>query len=348
MDSGKPERIPVYGKTIKELEEKIAEIRYKSKTGEYIKNTDMLFCDYANHWYDTYKAKRRTRTKSMYEYVLNKYIVPEIGNLKLRDILKSDIQYIINTNFELRRTCEQIRLTLNQIFKQALEDDLIRKIPTNNLIMPPKEQSDKRALTKTEKKSIISAEFSDREKAYIYVIFYMGLRKCEALALTNLDFNFKERTVSINKDLLFVKNKPIIEGTKNKYSVRKVLIPTDALPFLKKYVDNLKTVNLFTGINGELITESSYRRMWESIINKLNYAACTPKERELNLQKIQGLTSYTFRHNYATMLYYSGISLKMASSYMGHRDTKMILEVYSHLDEEKENVVSKINSIKLG
>jgi hypothetical protein len=38
----------------------------------------------------------------------------------------------------------------------------------------------------------------------------------------------------------------------------------------------------------------------------------------------------------------------MASSYMGHRDTKMILEVYSHLDEEKEKTARKINLIKLG
>lgn len=67
------------------------------------------------------------------------------------------------------------------------------------------------------------------------------------------------------------------------------------------------------------------------------------KELKLKVDKINGITSYTFRHNYATMLYYSGISLKQAAKYMGHSDTKMIMEVYAHLDESKENSVSKIN-----
>ena len=34
---------------------------------------------------------------------------------------------------------------------------------------------------------------------------------------------------------------------------------------------------------------------------------------------------------------------------MGHADTKMIMEVYSHLDEQKEQTETKLNSfIKMG
>ena len=44
------------------------------------------------------------------------------------------------------------------------------------------------------------------------------------------------------------------------------------------------------------------------------------------------------------MLYYSGISLKKAAQLMGHSNTKMIMEVYSHLDDEKENAAEKINA----
>lgn len=281
----------------------------------------------------------------MYESILTKYILPEIGNMKLGSIVKSNCQTIINNNFDKRRTCEQIRLTLSQIFEQALEDDLIQKIPTNKLIMPPKIKTDKRALTNEEKKAIISAKFTDKEKAFIYIIYFMGLRRCEALALCKEDFDFKKKLVTINKDLIFSNNKPIIEGTKNKYSERKIPIPENSVEFLKIYVSSIENKYLFKTAKGELITEMSYKRMWESIVKKINDELCI--ENTLSLSSCKGLTAYTFRHNYATMLYYSGISLKMAASYMGHRDTKMILDIYSHLDEEKEKSINKINQIKL-
>lgn len=44
------------------------------------------------------------------------------------------------------------------------------------------------------------------------------------------------------------------------------------------------------------------------------------------------------------MLYYSGISQKKAVELMGHSDLKMIMEVYAHLDEQKEAVRDKINN----
>lgn len=48
------------------------------------------------------------------------------------------------------------------------------------------------------------------------------------------------------------------------------------------------------------------------------------------------------------MLYYSGISVLKAVELMGHADKKMIMDIYSHLDEKREDAATKINnSIKL-
>lgn len=63
--------------------------------------------------------------------------------------------------------------------------------------------------------------------------------------------------------------------------------------------------------------------------------------------KINGLTQYISRHNYCTELYYSGISLKEAQRLMGHSDYSMIMKVYSHLDEIKENTQDKLRKISL-
>lgn len=111
--------------------------------------------------------------------------------------------------------------------------------------------------------------------------------------------------------------------------------------------------------NGAVMSLSSYVKFWNSIILALNFALFTDKQLETQksllkqLKKeicpITDLTAHIFRHNYATMLYYSGISIKKAAALMGHTDTKMIMQVYAHLDDEKEQTSEKINAcIKIG
>lgn len=101
------------------------------------------------------------------------------------------------------------------------------------------------------------------------------------------------------------------------------------------------------------MTHSSYVKFWNGIIKELNRAVMTdsqwqavesmPKNIRAKNRPITGLTAHIFRHNYATMLYYSGISIKKAAALMGHSSTKMIMEVYSHLDEEKEQTLEKLD-----
>lgn len=56
-------------------------------------------------------------------------------------------------------------------------------------------------------------------------------------------------------------------------------------------------------------------------------------------KKINGITAHTFRHNYCANLCYQmpNISIKRISKLLGDTE-KMVLEVYNHVLEEKENV----------
>lgn len=83
------------------------------------------------------------------------------------------------------------------------------------------------------------------------------------------------------------------------------------------------------------MTKSSYRRMWERILSKMNAAAGGTE----HLMVIHGLTAHIFRHNYCTELCYQipNISTKKIAQLLGDTE-KMVIEVYSHIVEEKENV----------
>ena len=98
------------------------------------------------------------------------------------------------------------------------------------------------------------------------------------------------------------------------------------------------------------MTETAYKRMWESILTSLNivlgYNPNAKKDKEE--KPIQGLTAHIFRHNFCTELCYQvpAISTKKIAQILGDSE-KMVLEV-SHIKEEHENAADAIaNALKL-
>ena len=341
---GRPDNIFLSAKTERALRDKVMELKMKIKTGETIKESDMPMSYYARSWMDTYKASAGINTKAMYQNIIEKHIIPEIGEFPLDKILRSDIQRIINDRMDHPRTCEQIKMTLVQIFNSAIEDRLIRENVAQKITLPKKYKSEKRILTDLEKDAIKRADFTEQENAFVLLLFYFGLRRGEALALTKADIDLKKNLLYVNKTIVFDKNNPVIKtGAKSDAGNRIIPIPESAGAFLREFVRTVDTFYLFPGKNAETLSKSQYVRMWERVVKKMNEAVTTERERLIGAEPITGLTAHIFRHNYCTMLYYSGISQKKAVELMGHSDIKMIMEVYAHLDEKKEAVQEKLS-----
>lgn len=340
-DTGKPIRVPVYGDTIAELENNKADIKSDVNKGIYIKQKKVTLGDYAKKWLEVTVPNLAMNTRKMYTRVVNLYLLP-LYDVFLLDLTKSDIQMVINKNSAHPRTCEQIKITINQILNAAIDDKLLLVNPCRKIKLPKKSKSCKRPLTSQEEILTERADFTDREKAYIYVIKYFGLRKEEALALCKNDFDFDQDTLTIRNTVVFEHNQPLfIDGTKSEKGNRALPIPSCCKMFLRYYISVIPYNHLFYCLrNGNLITESSFKKMWKSIITKMN-----DKAEELQMKyTVNGLTSHIFRHNYCTILYYAGIGIKEAQDLMGHADAKMTIDVYTHLDESGlKHSKSKLN-----
>lgn len=89
---------------------------------------------------------------------------------------------------------------------------------------------------------------------------------------------------------------------------------------------------------GEFHSRTSYRRLWEKIIRKMNAAVGTPKEPE----PIKGLRSHILRHTFCTYLAVIRLPPSTAQQLMGHSDISMTLEVYTHLSLVNRYVHSPI------
>lgn len=334
-------------KSSADLERKVNALKTQVENGKYVQDTNILFLDYARIWMQTKKGVREKNTRSMYRNIIETHL-SFLEGIKLSDIKNSHFQLAINRALEKPRTCQQIYITFKQILKMAVSDNYIGsgmyEMICSDINMPKYIRKEKRALTKEEKESMILADFTEREKAFVFVIYYCGLRRGEALALSIFDFHGEKdkTTLSITKSLIFDKNAPEIKQMpKTENGFRELPVPEKAAAFLKDYISSLKGIYLFTCRDGSLITHSSYVKMWESIVRKMNYAAGGTD----SFPVISGLTAHIFRHNYCANLCYQvpAISIKKIAQLMGDTE-KVVIDVYNHIIEEKEDVAEAVSS----
>ena len=334
-EKGNIKRKWLSARTIAELENKIAEVKIQLATGRNLLDEDVRFGEYAQMWFETYKAKRGINTRQMYEHLIKKQF-EALAPVKVKDIRAITLQGLINSFADIPRTCEQMRMALRQIFKRAIEDGLIQKNPAASLEVPRRVPKEKRALTKDEKAAVRDAELTPYERAFLMILYGCGVRPGELYALTWEDVDFKKGRIRINKAIVFEKNnKPVLSYPKTNKSIRFIEAPQSVINALKTYRGTSIAPKLFGSRSGEYKGMTGYLKDWGRIKKKL----------EAVLGHETDLTMYCFRHNYASSLKYAGISLKEAQRLMGHQSYKMIMDVYAHLDAEKEDTAAKLNAI---
>lgn len=339
--TGKRKFKTIYSYSIAELERKKAEVLVKIDKGILAEDKGITLEEWSVKWLETYKKSKSYKTYQMYKNVVNNHIIKELGHIKIKDLKQVDIQQLINNRHSMGRTriTEQIKLTINQILESAIDNNLIYKNVCRNIEMPSKIKKEKRILQDHEKLLLKKADFTLKQKVFVNILLYCGLRRGEVLALTKNDI--RDCRIDVNKTLVFEKNKGVIKQMpKSKAGIRKVPIPKELSVILRPYLNYIDTLYLFTKKDGTIMSETSFRRLWTSIINKMNLAAGGTN----NLKTITGLTPHIFRHNYATSLYYADIKVKDAQYLLGHKSVDITLDIYTHLDKENTETVTKLNS----
>ena len=347
-------RYVLYAKSVKELDKKKIDMLVNYKQGKSLRTNDIKFIDYKWIWFDSKKPSINIKSQHSYKSLLNNHF-SRIDYKKVSDIKKTDIQMLINDLIDKPNTANKVYMTVNQIMENAIDDEIILKNPCRRIKKPKLEAKKKRILTNEEFYLTEVADFTDREKMFVIMSKYCGLRPEETRALTKKDFiiNNDYGYVIVNKTVVYVSNKAIFQKfTKNNSSNREVPLFTNTIPFIEYYLSTLKYDKLFTNLSGgnDYLTYQGYKWLFKKIIDKI-----TAKALELDIQfNPDGFTPYIFRHTYATLLYYSGIKLKDAEYYMGHSDSKMLNDVYIHLDKEKlrnnsimnQYIENKLNNTK--
>ena len=323
----------MYGKTVRELDEKVRQMANMVENGAVIQSdgTDML--SLAARWFREEKGTSSGNTRRMYKGIIERYF-QSLSDVKVEDFGYIHVRRILNDTDGHDRTQEIILLTLKQIIKFAVrEKRMARNVSDDLLECFPKvkhKAKEKRALTLDEKEAVLKVNLKQKDKTFLFILYGCGLRREEALALTSSDFDFNGH-LSVSKALAILEGRETeLKSPKTERGARTIPIPSSVRDTIEDYAREC---------NGQLfpeMTRSKYRRMWERIRKSIQ-EVCPESE---------GLTAHIFRHNYCSELCYKIpiLSLKNVARLLGDTE-QMVLEVYSHLDIEREPTDEVISEV---
>lgn len=328
-------------KSSKDLERIVSDFSRDVESRTHVKRSDITFLDYARLWVKTYKSQASNNTKAMYDNIIEKHFIA-LEDVKVQIIDRIHLGILLENASGKKRTQQQIVMTFKQVLKSAVIDHLfpanVMEDIFNNIDSIKYKAKEKRALADYEKKAVFKADFNDMDRVFVYLIYGCGLRREEALALTIFDLNLKHKEVTINKAHEFVKDKPKQKVPKTNNGYRTVPIPSSVFPAIESYVNKRKAAGktyLFVMRNGQPVTKSSYDKMWERILKRMQ---------DVTEDQITGLTAHVFRHNFCTNLCYQipKISIKRIAQLMGDTEA-MVMKVYNHMILEKEDAEGAVN-----
>ncbi len=160
-------------------------------------------------------------------------------------------------------------------------------------------------------------------KVMFELLFWTGMRSGELLALTLNDFDFDNKTISINKNYARLNKQDVILHPKTSKSKRTITIPQFLCDIVNEYVSKLYDYKS----DERLFTVSK------------NYFQLEMKKCS-ELSNIKKIRIHDLRHSHASLLIELGFPPLLISERLGHENIQTTLQTYSHLYPNKHSEVA--------
>ena len=370
-EEGKPIRKSFYGKTRKEAYDKMIEYQNEHNINpankifqKKIKDSNMTLGEWLEIWLEEYKKPMvRGSTYVSLSSISKTHIIPNLGDILLKDLKPIIIQRFLNTLPTTQKRAKEVYKVIKMVLKQAVKEKLISENPAEDVNVPKaEEKKERQVLTPEEQERFIEVAKQVIYGEVLILILGTGLRIGEALALTWEDIDLENGTLSVNKTISmgdfskqFNKHTFVINPPKTKSSYRTIPLMPSLIDMLKRLKKELEERRYFYGkgfneLNLVFYTGNTNNSQGThgKILSPSTLRANTLKK----IKKITGfidITPHTLRHTFATRGLENGIELRVMQDLLGHSSLQMTADLYTHVlpDKKQESIMKLADTIKL-
>lgn len=277
------------------------------------------------------KRELAHNTKVSYEQAYAKF--ESLNNIPLIDLGYIHIKPCIDKMIDEGMAGTSIGLHLSKIkavLNHAIENyEIISVNPIKNkqYTLPEREENKIKVLSKSELGGLLS-KLKGKDYYISLIAAKCGLRIGEIIGLTDLDIDFTNAEITINKQWKLIgENRHGFGTPKSKNSYRAVPIPKDYVSTLKEYVKSC-----VLGMDRRIFFEKS--------------TISTAKRLRLKYKRYgYNFSVHDLRHTYATTLLANGFTYREVAELIGDTE-ETVIKAYSHFtDDMYQDTKSKLNNI---
>ena len=305
------------------------------------------FGEWIDFWYQTYcKNTLKESTQVTYEERIYKQIIPKIGHHPLNQITTGLLEKFyaqLKANGRLVRreiygpglansVIRCIHAHCRAALDKAVAEKLIRQNPAIGCKIPPKKTPEVKILTpEAMQKLLYQAQIEG-----FYEMFSLdlatGLRRGEIVGLQWKDIDFETETLSVTKQVRYVKGKLVIDPPKTKASERSIILSPPILEMLTEYRKTVDSIWLFPSPVKEEDVPRDPSACRKALARILKRAEC------------EHVPFHAMRHTFASNAFHYGMDVKTLASTIGHESVETTLNVYAHSSEQmKRDAAKKID-----
>lgn len=312
---------------------------------------NMKFSELCEQYFNLY-AKNELKGVTAYTYQgqVKNHLLPEFGNLRLKNFNANRISNYF-AKLELQpQTCKKLFTVLESIFSFAVRQGFVVKNPCIGVILPKAENNDdKKMLSSAQVKTLVKMLTSeDVESSQFSVIIrtliLTGMRSGECLALQWSDIDFENSVISIRHNLCYDGKKTWLDTPKTKKSRRVIAMSAELAELLKNHYTRQQIIKnsvkydfnpldmVFTSQTGGFKDRSGLLREFKRFIKDTDFSFAT---------------LHMLRHANATLLLNSGCDIKLVSENLGHSNISTTADIYADVLLESKRKMADLVSLTL-
>jgi integrase len=359
--NGKRKRISVYGKTAREVQDKLRQ-KQNDRDGNVLVVDERLTVEqWLDHWVKVVLPNRVANetlsNSTYYSYAdsVRRHIKPGIGKIRLTNLKAADVDRFLGEKraHYSPNTLRIIRTTLRKAFRDGQRAEMVPLSARNAVELSEPVKVNRRAngyLDESQARRLLTQVKGDRLEAIYIVLLSLGLRRGEALGLYWDDVDLENRTVMIRRSLKRIRVLPLEDGSrpdgpttrlelgspKTSDSWRTQHLPQPCVDALLRHKAQQAKERLgaTTWSNSDLVFTTPLGTMIDPSNLAKDFATQAAKA-ELGHRNLHQL-----RHSAATIMLAQGVPLHEVSRVLGHSTLSVTSDVYGHFAVERARLAA--------
>ena len=294
-------------------------------------NMNMKLAAFVEVYFNDKGTRLKERSIMTKRTLIETKIIPYFGEKSMNEITAVDIIKWQNLLMKQEYSPTYLRMIQNQLtalFNHAERFYDLRDNPCKKVDKMGRSNAKELNFWTKDEYEVFLETFSEGDEMYrliFQMLFWLGCRIGEALALTSSDIDLEKATISVTKTYYRRNKTDYITSPKTESSNRKITIPKFLQGEIKEYLDR----------QYELAPDERIFPITDRAVQK----KMKQKTEETNLNPIR---VHDLRHSHIALLIEKGLQPLVIAQRVGHDSVNTTMNIYGHLYPNKQKEVADL------